>query len=181
MDKLRLLFFAGPAAWFGLKYYALGTLTWENSTKFGILLNFGFLTLVAAISTHRAYRLQAEDFIERWKQAARKTLSYALILPVVLGAWYYGIASDALESRIILKKEQATDQIMDDESFAQLAASSPQLLDADRTEIAERQHANIEVFFSPIFYIGMATLAWSFVGLILSAIFALIWPKIWSV
>jgi hypothetical protein len=81
---------------------------------------------------------------------------------------------------VALKKEQATEQIMNDDSFAQLVASSPQLLDADRSEIVERQHANIEVFFSPVFYIGMATLAWSFIGLIVSAIFAFIWPKIWS-
>lgn len=180
MDKLRLLFFAGPAAWFGLKYYALGTWTWENSTKFGILLNLGVLTVVSAVATHRAYRLHPGDFLERWKRAARKTLSYALVLPFALGAWYYGIASDALNNRVELKKEQATEQIMDDEIFAQLAASSPQLLDADRKEIKERQHANIDLLFSPVFFVGMATLAWSFVGLALSAIFALIWPKIWS-
>lgn len=180
MDKLRLLFIAGPATWFGLKYFALGTWTWENSTKFGILLNLGFITLIAALAAHEAHGEKTGDFIERWKHASRKTLSYALVLPFLLGAWYYGLASDALDNRVALKKEQATEQIMNNESFEQLVASSPQLLDADRSEIVERQHANIEVFFSPVFYIGMATLAWSFIGLIVSAIFAFIWPKIWS-
>ena len=166
MDKLRLLFIAGPATWFGL--------------KFGILLNLGFITLIAALAAHQAHGEKTGDFIERWKHASRKTLSYALVLPFLLGAWYYGTASDALDNRVALKKEQATEQIMNDDSFAQLVASSSQLLDADRSEIVERQHANIEVFFSPVFYIGMATLAWSFIGLIVSAIFAFIWPKIWS-
>ena len=180
MDKLRLLFFAGPLTWLALKYYALGTWTWENSTKFGILLNLAFVTIVAAYATHLAYKSHGHDFLERWKQVSRKTLTYALIMPAILGLWYYFLAADALASRQTLKKNQATEQIMDETAFAEMVATNPQLLDTDRNEIIKRQHANIDVFFSPVFYIGMATLAWSFVGLILSAIFALILPKIWT-
>ena len=92
MDKLRLLFFAGPLTWLALKYYALGTWTWENSTKFGILLNLAFVTIVAAYATHRAYKNHGHDFLERWKQVSRKTLTYALIMPAILGLWYYFLA-----------------------------------------------------------------------------------------
>ena len=180
MGRLRLLFLIGPIAWFTLKYLALGSWTWEASTKGGILLNLGVLTIVAAVGTHQAYVDHSQDFLSRWKGAARKTLQYALILPVSLGIWYYGIASDALQSRKQLQKDQVEMQILDDENFEKITAGNPQLLLENRQEIVDRQHANIEIFFSPIFYIGMATMAWSFAGLIVAAIFALIWPKIWA-
>ena len=180
MGRLRLLFVIGPIAWFTLKYLALGSWTWEASTKWGILLNLGFLTVVAAVATHQAYVDHAQDFLSRWKGASRKTLQYALILPVSLGAWYYGIAADALQSRMRMQKDQVAIQILDDVHFEKITDENPQLLLENRQEIVDRQHANIEVFFSPIFYIGMATMAWSFAGLMVSAIFALIWPKIWA-
>ena len=70
---------------------------------------------------------------------------------------------------------------MDDDNFAQLIATNPQLKDEERATIIERQQSNIAIFFSPVFYLGMATLAWSFIGLIVSAVFALIWPRIWGI
>tara|TARA_B100000768_G_C11283389_1_gene380177 strand:+ start:1250 stop:1795 length:546 start_codon:yes stop_codon:yes gene_type:complete len=180
MDKLRLLFVIGPVAWFSLKYYGLGSWTWETSTKIGILLNLAFLTLIAASATHNAYKRHRTDFLYRWKGAARTTLIYALIIPAALGCWYYGYASQALKNRQELQNERVEQQIMDDDNFAQLIATNPQLKDEERATIIERQQSNIAIFFSPVFYLGMATLAWSFIGLIVSAVFALIWPRIWG-
>ncbi len=180
MDKLRLLYVGGPLAWLAMKYYALGTWTWEDSTQYGILLNLAFLTSVAALGTHHAYQQHGLDFLERWKFASRKTLSFALLLPLGLGIWYYGIASDALEARKAIKMQQVEAQILNDASFEELVTDNPLLLESDRVSIVQRQQSNIEVFFSPVFYLGMAAMAWSFTGLFIAAIFAFIWPKIWA-
>ena len=180
MDKLRLFYVGGPLAWLALKYYALGTWTWEDSTQYGILLNLALLTSVAAFGTHEAYQRYGTDFLERWKHASRKTLSFALLLPLGLGLWYYGIASDALEARKTQKMQQVEAQILNDENFETLARENPVLLESDRASIVQRQQSNIEVFFSPVFYLGMAAMAWSFTGLFIAAIFAFIWPKIWA-
>ena len=47
-------------------------------------------------------------------------------------------------------------------------------------EIFTQQAANLEVFFSPLFFIGTVLMVWIFTAAVLSAIFAAVMPRIWN-
>ncbi|MBO74821.1 MAG: hypothetical protein CMD33_06085 [Flavobacteriales bacterium] len=178
MAKIRLLFGTGIVAWFAIKLYGLGTWTWEQSNQAGIFWNLACVTGVAALAA-LAHRNKTV-FIERWKSVAKTTVLYSVLLTCSMGIWYYGMVPETLNQR---KEEQLNllkEFVNDPTELAELqntnAALDPQSIDV----IYAQQAANIEVFFSPLFFLGTVLLIWIFVAVILSAVFAAIMPRIWD-
>ncbi len=46
-------------------------------------------------------------------------------------------------------------------------------------EVYTQQAENLNVFFSPVFYLGTVAMAWVFASLIITAIFTWVWERVW--
>ena len=178
MDKSWLLLLVALASWITLKIIGLGTWTWEASNQYGILLNLGWLTVISAMEAYNAID-QDSSFITRWKISARKALRYAVFLILTLGFWYYGVVPDAIEQRKEQQLELLGSMTNDPVAFAQFIASNPALADRTSEEVYTQQAENLNVFFSPVFYLGTVAMAWVFASLIITAIFTWVWARVW--
>ena len=178
MGKIRIAFVAGLVSWLLLKLYGLGTWTWDQSDQAGMFLNLAFVTGIAAYAAY-CHR-NAEGFFHRWKPIARVTLLYSLSLCLVMGLWYYVLVPETIE----LRKQEQLDMLRafvdDADQLQAMKDGNPALSAMSANEIFEQQAANIEVFFSPIFFLGTVLMVWIFSGALLSALFTALMPRIWN-
>ena len=178
MAKIRLLFGTGIAAWFAIKLYGLGTWTWEQSNQAGILWNLACVTSVAALM---GYIHRNEDvFLVRWKNVAKTTVLYGLVLSCSMGIWYYGLVPETIEQRKTEQLEVARGIRQRPQRTRRVQDSNAALGHQSAEEIFTQQAANLEVFFSPLFFIGTVLMVWIFTAAVLSAIFAAVMPRIWN-
>ena len=178
MDKIRLFFVFGIAAWFTVKLYGLGTWSWEQSNQAGIFLN---LACVIGITTLAAYQRKNEvNFILRWKNVSKTAVMYSFFLSCSMGVWYYGIVPETIEQRKKQQLQMLQDFINDPAELSAVQRMNPAMGEQSRDAIYAKQAANIEVFFSPLFFIGTVLISWIFTAAVLSAIFAALIPRIWN-
>ncbi len=178
MAKIRLAFVAGLAGWLLVKLYGLGSWTWEQSNQVGLFINLAFVTGIAAYAGY-AHR-KIEGFFSRWKPAARTTLLYSLILSIVMGSWYYAIVPETIELRKQEQLEMLQAFVEDAEQLQTMKDTNPAMAAMSPDEIFTQQAANIEVFFSPVFFMGTVLMVWIFSGALLSAVFSWLMPRIWN-
>ena len=178
MAKIRLLFAAGIAGWFALKLYGLGTWTWEQSNQAGILWNLACVTSVAALLgfVHRHEHM----FLHRWKSMAKTTVLYSFLLSCSMGLWYYGLVPETIEQRKKEQLELLEVFVNDSEALADVQSANATLGQQSADEIYAQQAENLEVFFSPVFFIGTVLMVWIFSAAVLAAIFAAVMPRIWN-
>ena len=178
MAKIRVLFATGIAAWFALKLYGLGTWTWEQSNQAGIFWNLACVTSIAALLSyiHRA----EEAFLVRWKHVAKTTVLYSFLLSCSMGIWYYGLVPETIEQRKTEQLDLLESFVNDSEALSDVQRTNTTLGRQSADEIFAQQAANLEVFFSPVFFIGTVLMVWIFTGAALAAIFAAVMPKIWN-
>ena len=178
MGKIRFAFAFGIAAWLVIKIYGLGTWTWEQSNQVGLFVNLAFVTGIAAYAayTHR----KIEGFFQRWKPAARTTLFYSLSLSIVMGMWYYALVPET----IALRKQEQLDMlqafVQDADQLQAMKETNPAMAAMTSDEIYTQQAANIDVFFSPVFFMGTVLMVWIFSAAGLSAVFTQLMPRIWN-
>lgn len=178
MAKIRLLFAAGIAGWFALKLYGLGTWTWEQSNQAGILWNLACVTSFAALLgyIHR----DVDVFLVRWKNAAKTTVLYGFLLSCSMGLWYYALVPETIEQRKTEQLELLEAFVNDSEALADVQSTNATLGQQSADEIYAQQAENLEVFFSPVFFIGTVLMVWIFTAAVLAAIFAAVMPRIWN-
>ena len=178
MAKIRLLFATGIAAWFAIKLYGLGMWTWEQSNQAGILWNLACVTSVAALM---GYIHRNEDvFLVRWKNVAKTTVLYSFLLSCSMGLWYYGLVPETIEQRKTEQLKLLEAFVNDSDALADVQSTNTTLGQQSADEIYAQQAENLEVFFSPIFFIGTVLMVWIFSAAVLAAIFAAVMPKIWN-
>jgi hypothetical protein len=180
MDNGKVLFLLGLASWLLIKWFGLGTWTWETSNQAGIFSNLGWITIIAAYHAMQS-RISGRVFLERWKLTARKTMTFSAVLVATMGLWHFVFVPEPMEQR---KKEQLQlleEMIQDESALQAFRNQQPTLSNLDNQAIFDRQADSIETLFSPLFYTGMVAMAWIFTSLIVSGIFAFILPKIWGV
>ena len=97
-----------------------------------------------------------------------------------MGLWYYVIAPGALENQKRSQIEQVQQALGDQNSFEVLQVAQPELSHLSREDVLKTQMNNLDVFYSPVFFIGLSLLMWLFVGLFSAALMDLIWQRIWS-
>ena len=180
MDKSLVISLLGLLGWFVLKVLGLGTWTWETSISAGVLWHFTAMTTLSVVGARENWKQQGEHFLERWKNSGRKTARHALIISIGMGLWYYIIAPGALETQKRLQIEKVHQALGNPETYAELQALQPELEHRTRDEVLATQMNNLNVFYSPQFFIGLSLLLWLFVGLISAALMDLIWQRIWS-
>ena len=178
MAKIRLAFALGLSFWFMSKLYGLGTWTWEQSNQVGIFLNLAWLTGIAGYAAylHRGM----PSFINRWKLTAKSAVLYSLLLTCTMGLWYYAFVPETIELR---KQEQLTllEQFVNDPTeLAAVRDANSALRALSPEQILEQQTANLELFFSPLFFLGTVLMVWIFSAAIISALFAAAIPRIWN-
>ena len=178
MAKVRVLFATGIAAWYALKLYGLGTWTWEQSNQAGILWNLACVTSIAALLGY-IHRDEAV-FLMRWKNVAKTTVLYSFLLSCSMGIWYYGIVPETIEQRKTEQLELLEAFVSDPEALADVQSTNTTLGRQSADEIYAQQEANLEVFFSPVFFIGTVLMVWIFTAAALAATFAAVLPKIWN-
>ena len=178
MAKIRQIFAVGIAGWFVLKLHGLGTWTWEQSNQAGILWNLAFVTSVAALMgyIHR----NVDVFLVRWKNVAKTTVLYGLVLSCSMGIWYYALVPKTINQRKKEQLELLEEFINDHNALGAIQDSNAALGQQSAEEILAQQAANLEVFFSPLFFIGTVLMVWIFTAAVLSAIFAAVMPRIWN-
>jgi hypothetical protein len=178
MDKIRVLFAVGIAAWFALKLYGLGTWTWEQSNQAGILWNLACVTSVAALLgyVHR----EQNDFLVRWKNVAKTTVLYSFLLSCSMGIWYYGLVPETIEQRKTEQLELLEQFVNNPAALEDVQRTNTTLGRQSADDIYAQQAANLEVFFSPVFFIGTVLMVWIFTAAALAAIFTAVMPKIWN-
>ena len=178
MAKIRLLFAAGIAGWLVLKLYGLGIWTWEQSNQVGILWNLAFVTAVAALMgyIHR----NVEVFLVRWKNVAKTTVLYGLVLSCSMGIWHYALVPETINQRKKEQLELLEEFVNDTNALGAVQDSNATLGQQSAEEIFTQQAANLEVFFSPHFFIGTVLMVWICTAAVLSAIFAAVMPRIWN-
>ena len=178
MDRSWTVLLIALISWIALKFLGLGSWTWETSNQYGIFLNLGWLTVISAMESYHALQRET-NFLDRWKSSARKALRYSLLLIPTLGIWYYAIVPESIEQRKNQQLQLLESMTSDPVLFAQFLASNPALADRTPQEVYNQQAENIQVFFSPIFYLGTVAMAWVFGALIVTAIFTWIWGRVW--
>lgn len=178
MAKIRVLFATGIAAWFAIKLYGLGTWTWEQSNQAGIFWNLACVTGIAALMAymHRDERA----FLHRWKSTAKTTVLYGFLLSCSMGIWYYAVVPETLNQRKEEQLQLLRDFVNNPEALGAVQGTNATLGQQSAEEIYAQQAANLEVFFSPLFFIGTVLMVWIFSAAALSAIFAAIMPRIWN-
>ena len=180
MDKSLILSLCGLLGWFVLKVLGLGTWTWETSISFGVLWHFTVMTALSIQGAHAGRLESSEHFLERWKIIGRQTSRHALFISIGMGLWYYAISPGALETQKRSQIEQVQQALGTPESYANLQALQPELDGRTRDEILSTQLNNLDVFYSPQFFIGLSLLLWLFVGLFIAALMDFIWQRVWS-
>ena len=178
MAKIRLLFTAGITGWFALKLYGLGTWTWEQSNQAGILWNLACVTSVAALMSY--IHRNADVFLDRWKNVAKTTVLYSFLLSCSMGLWYYGRVPETIEQRKTEQLELLEAFVNDPEALADVQSTNATLGQQSADEIYAQQAENLEVFFSPVFFIGTVLMVWIFTAAAPAAIFTAVIPKIWN-
>lgn len=179
MDNGKVLLLLGLATWVGLKWWGLGTWTWEVSNQTGIFLNLGWVTIIAAYHAHRLLKSDL-DYFSRWKICAKKTLAFVVLLVITMGVWHFVWVPEPMETRKIEQLELLEEWIYDDAALAAFRSANPNLAEVTSESIYAQQAESIETMFSPLFYLGMVTMAWAFAALSITAVFSLVFPKIWQ-
>lgn len=180
MGKSSAISLIGLAGWFALKLYGLGTLPWESSITMGVLWHFTTFIALAVFGARAGFQSQEEHFLDRWKSSAQGTARHALLVSVAMGLWYYIIAPGALENQKRSQIEQVQQALGNSSSFESLQAAQPELSHLSREDVLKTQMNNLDVFYSPVFFIGLSLLMWLFVSLFSAALMDLIWQRIWS-
>jgi len=108
-----------------------------------------------------------------------QSIALCRFLILTLGLWYYGVVPDAIEQRKEQQLELLGSMTNDPVAFAQFIASNPALADRTSEEVYTQQAENLNVFFSPVFYLGTVAMAWVFASLIITAIFTWVWERVW--
>lgn len=178
MAKIRLLFGTGIAAWFAIKLFGLGTWTWEQSNQAGIFWNLACVTGIAALLSY-VHRSES-TFIQRWKNVAKTTVLYGLVLSCSIGIWYYALVPETISQRKKEQLELLQEFVNDPNALGAVQDSNVALGHQSAEEIFAQQAANLEIFFSPLFFIGTVLMVWIFTAAVLSAIFAAVMPRIWN-
>lgn len=182
MAKTGIISLLGIGAWLVYKWFALGLLTWEQSTQGGVFWNLLMIVILAVIGTHTSGKERPRPpFIERWKRTARGTMTYVISSILAMGTWYFGIAKGAMEARKFEQVQAIYNALGTDAAFERLVLTQPALAELNRITVLETQLANLDIFYAPVFYLGIALLAWSFVALGLTAFIGFIWNRIWFV
>ena len=179
MGSIRLISFLGLIGWFAIKFMALGIWSWETSTSAGFFWHLLVVTALAAFSAKINTPSRLMGFLGRWKSAARATVGYTILATVAMGAWYFVIAKGGLEARRQEQIDNVYAALGTNEAFQKLVATQPELEGLSRESILETQLNNLEVFYSPLLYLGLAMLAWMCISMLLSAVVDLIWQVIW--
>lgn len=178
MAKLRLVFALGLASWMLAKLYGLGSWTWEQSNQVGILLNLAWIT---GLSGYAAYHHRAlTDFIERWKTTAKSAVFYSLLLTFVMGLWYYVLVPETMELRMQEQLALLEEFVNDPVELAAVQQANSALSAQSPQEILAQQKANLELFFSPLFFLGTVLMVWIFTAALISALSAAAIPRIWN-
>lgn len=178
MDKTRLAFVLGLATWVLAKLYGLGSWTWEQSNQVGILLNLAWLTGLAGYAAYCHRSLPA--FIVRWKSTAKSVVLYSLLLTCTMGVWYYAVVPETIQQR---KQEQLAlleEFVNDPSELAVFQGANSALKTQSPEQILEQQAANLELFFSPMFFLGTVLMVWIFSAALISALTAAAIPRIWN-
>lgn len=178
MAKVRLVFALGLVSWVLAKLYGLGSWTWEQSNQAGILLNLAWVT---GLSGYAAYHHRAlPHFIERWKTTAKSAVLYSLLLTAIMGLWYYVLVPETIELRM---REQLTlleEFVNNPVELAAVQQANSALNAQSPQEILAQQKANLELFFSPLFFLGTVLMVWIFAAALISALSAAAIPRIWN-
>ena len=179
MGRIRLISFFGLIGWFAIKFMVLGIWSWETSTSAGFFWHLLVVTVLAAFSAQINTQSMLMGCFDRWKAAARATVGYAILATAAMGAWYFVIANGGLEAR----KQEQIDNVYaalgTNEAFQNLVATQPELEGLSRESILETQLNNLDVFYSPLLYLGLAMLAWMCISMLLSAVVDVLWQAIW--
>ncbi|MGY8942292.1 MAG: hypothetical protein ACKVJH_09700 [Flavobacteriales bacterium] len=179
MGRIRLISFFGLIGWFAIKFMVLGLWSWETSTSAGFFWHLLVVTVLAAFSAQINTQSMLMGFFDRWKAAARATVGYAILATAAMGAWYFVIAKGGLEARKQEQIDNVYTALGTNEAFQKLVATQPELEGLSRESILETQLNNLDVFYSPLLYLGLAMLAWMCISMLLSAVVDVLWQAIW--
>ena len=175
---MRLAFALGVLSWVLVKLYGLGTWTWEQSNQAGILLNLAWFT---GLSGYAAFlNRKMPSFVTRWKTTSKAALLYSLFLTCTMGMWYYVLVPESIQQR---KLEQLTileNFVNNPTELAAVQEANSALSAQSAGQILEQQAANLELFFSPLFFLGTVLMVWIFTGVLISVVMAAIIPRIWN-
>jgi CHASE3 domain sensor protein len=97
-----------------------------------------------------------------------------------MGSWYYAIVPETIELRKQEQLEMLQAFVEDAEQLQTMKDTNPTMAAMSPDEIFTQQAANIEVFFSPVFFMGTVLMVWIFSGALLSAVFSWLMPRIWN-
>ncbi len=178
MAKIRLVFATGIALWFAIKLYGLGTWTWEQSNQAGIFLNLACVIGIAALLGYE--HKDKSPFLERWKEIAKAAVLYSVLLSSSMGIWYYIFVPETINQRKAAQLELLEAFVNDSNALNAMYGTNAGLASQSADEIYAQQVATIEVFFSPLFFIGTVLLVWIFAAAVISALFAAAMPRIWN-
>ena len=180
MGKQYAIITIGIVCWLVTKAAGLGTWSWEVSNQIGALVNLGFMTAIAAQSAYYSHQDGPKHFLDRWKESAKPAVFYAFALTAVMGIWYYLLAPGAIEQRKAHQIELVTAVFEDPTAFGDLVDEHPELQGKENSQLLSTQIENIQLFFSPVFYLGIAMMTWIFTGLALAVCFTVLMPRIWK-
>ena len=179
MDKAIWISLVGLVGWFALKGLGLGLWTWQTSISVGVLWHFTAMTALSLLNAKKELEHKTVLFLNRWKDGARSTARHTLIISCGMAFWYYGVAPGALEKHKFNQIQSVESALGTEDTFSDLQAQHPELLGRTRLEVLEMQINNIEVFYSPVFFIGLSLLLWLVVGFLTVALIDFIWQRIW--
>ena len=97
-----------------------------------------------------------------------------------MGIWYYALVPETINQRKKEQLELLEEFVNDPNALGAVQDSNAALGQQSSEEIFTQQAANLEVFFSPLFFIGTVLMVWIFTAAVLSAIFAAVMPRIWN-
>lgn len=180
MDKPFAILTIGILCWIAAKVYGLGTWSWEVSNQVGSLINLGFMTAIAARAAYTSFQNGTKHFLDHWKEAAKPSVFFAFLLTAVMGSWYYVAAPGTIAQRKAQQIEVISDFFNDPQSFEAFVAEHPEFKGKDPNQMLSTQIENIDIYFSPLFYLGIAMMTWIFTGMLLAACFTLLIPRIWK-
>jgi hypothetical protein len=97
-----------------------------------------------------------------------------------MGIWYYGLVPETIEQRKTEQLELLEQFVNNPAALEDVQRTNTTLGRQSADDIYAQQAANLEVFFSPVFFIGTVLMVWIFTAAALAAIFTAVMPKIWN-
>ena len=167
--------------WFGLKYYLLGSASFDTSFLVGISYNYTALIVIAFLTAYQGVKSKSQtpEFLDAFKLIAKKVLMYSVGASLAITVWHHYLIQDITAKRLEDRIYEKMNAFENEDEFAVFSKDYPALKGLSLDQWIEKEVEGLELIFSTGIQTSLTMMAYLVIGLFISLIASFLWTKVW--